>query len=666
MSAPGNTHGFQALAYRPEIDGLRALAVIAVVLFHAPLGCPGGYVGVDVFFVISGFLITSLVLRDLEAGRFSLAGFWERRIRRILPALSAMIFVTMAVSGVMYLSEDFEQFGKSVIAQALLAANFFFWRSDEDRGGYFGPTSEERPLLHTWSLAVEEQFYLIFPVLMLLLFRFSRLRQAGALGRVLGVGVIGGLLLAETGVRYDPAASFYLLPTRAWELLTGAWLAALPAGFTIRRRFWREAFSWLGLAGIVIPFWLYSKETPFPGLAALPPCVGTALVILGNTRGEGAGLTSAGRMLAWQPVVFIGLISYSLYLWHWPVLVLGKYWWVDPVTPLHFRIGLVLLALVLAVLSWRFVETPFRKKKWMTTRKSAFRFAGAVTLASVVLGAVLDLSEGLPARLPERVARQDQAAGDKLGGRVDVKPEDVRQDRLYVLGAEKGSTLPPQLLLWGDSHARHAIPAADALCRELGIAGRAAVSAATAPVLGASFGFESETPYLAAEVLDYIERHRIPRVILAARWSMYEEADAALLEKSLTETIRVLHAGGRRVWIVRSIPGIGMEAPKALAMKELFGREYDFWKETVEGHRNKNRTMDRLAGEELPAVFLDPAPLFLEAGSDRYRVEIDGLSIYYDDDHLTNTASRLLLLPLLRNGLKEPPGGLHFPEGAVR
>ncbi len=666
MSAPGNTHGFQALTYRPEIDGLRALAVIAVVLFHAPLACPGGYVGVDVFFVISGFLITSLVLRDLEAGKFSLAGFWERRIRRILPALSVMIFVTLPVAGVMYLSEDFEQLGKSVIAQALLTANLFFWRNDEDRGGYFGPASEERPLLHTWSLAVEEQFYLIFPILMLFLFRFSRLRQAGALGRVLGLSVAGGLLLAEMGVRYNPAASFYLLPTRAWELLMGAWLAALPAGFVIRRRLWREAASWLGLAGIVIPFWLYSKETPFPGLAALPPCLGTALVILGNTRREGIGLTSAGRMLALPPVVFIGLISYSLYLWHWPVLVLGKYWWVDPVTPLRFRIGMVLLAAVLAVLSWRFVETPFRKKKWMAARKPAFRFAGVVTLASVVLGAVLDLSEGLPARLPERVAKQDRAAGDKLGGRVDVKADDVRQDHLYVLGAGKDSTLSPQLLLWGDSHARHAIPAADALCRELGIVGRAAVSAATAPVLDARFGFESETPGLAAAVLDYVRRHRIPRAILAARWSMYEEADTTLLEKSLTKTIRTLHAEGCRVWIVQSIPSIGMEAPKALAMRELGGRDFDFWKETVAGHRSKNQMMDRLAGEDLPAVFLDPAPLFLEAGSDRYRVEIDGLSIYYDDDHLTNTASRLLLLPLLRNGLREPPKGLHFPEGAVR
>lgn len=659
-SPPSSPLPPHSLAYRPEIDGLRALAVVAVVLFHASLKCPGGYVGVDVFFVISGYLITSLILRDLHAGRFSLADFWERRARRILPALSVMVLATLLAGGLLFLPSDYEALGKSAIAQALLAANIFFWRDDSTRGGYFGPTSEERPLLHTWSLAVEEQFYVFFPLMLLGLFWFKRFRQPRALCWLLFLGVCAGLLLAAYGVHRHPGAAFYLLPTRAWELLYGAWIAALPAACVPKGRWQREAASWLGLAAMLLPCWLYSKETPFPGLAALPPCLGAALFIWGNGRlagTNGSALTSAGRLLALRPVVFVGLISYSLYLWHWPVLVFGKYWWFQPWTPWHYRAGLLMTASVLAVLSWRWVETPFRRKQIAGTRQAVFRLAGAITLFSLLLGGGVVATKGLPGRVPERAAENEKAEFDKAAyGDMQLKVEDIQQERLIPLGI-KNATSPIKALLWGDSHAMHTIPAMDALCRELQIAGCAATHGATPPVLDVILylkaGLKEKTPEFSAAVLNHIKRHKIPHVVLAARWSVYQEFDSSLLETSLANTIQTLHEAGCTVWVLQDVPDVDTEAPKALAAQAMFGREITFWQRTAVDHHQKNEVLYRLAKQNLPAVFIDPAPLLLDPGSGRYRPHIDGISIYHDDDHLTTRASHALLLPLFREKMAD-------------
>ncbi len=641
------------LAYRPEIDGLRALAVVAVVLFHASLKCPGGYVGVDVFFVISGYLITSLILRDLRAGRFSLADFWERRVRRILPALSVVVLLSLLAGGFLFLPSDYEQLGKSAIAQALLVANVFFWRDDSTRGGYFGPTSEERPLLHTWSLAVEEQFYLFFPLLLVFLFRFERLRRSRNLSLLLLTGILAGLVLAAYGVKKHPGAAFYLLPTRAWELLCGAWIAALPARCVLQRRLPREAASWLGLTGVLLPCWLYTKETPFPGLAALPPCLGAVLVIWSNGRtGGGEGLTSVGRLLALRPVVFVGLISYSLYLWHWPVLVFGKYWWPHSWSPWYLRVGLILVAGVLAVLSWRFVETPFRKKQAAPTRKAVFRFAGVATLVSLVMGIGLVVFEGLPIRVSENVVENEKAESDKAAyDEMQLEIEDIQQGRLIPLGV-KNSENSIQFLLWGDSHAMHIIPTMDTLCQESGLAGVAATHSSTPPLMNyvpsGQYSLKEQTPEFSAAIVDYIKQRSIRYVVLAARWSGYQNENDDLLERDLPATISTLVAAGCTVWILQDVPDVDIEVPKALIRAAMFRREDDSWLRTVAEHHRKNAVLYRLSEQNLSATFIDPAPLLLDPGSDRYRADIDGISIYHDGDHLTTRASRLLLLPLFR------------------
>ena len=341
--------------YRPDIDGLRALAILPVLLFHADLGCTGGFVGVDVFFVISGFLITSLILKEINSDAFSLIRFWERRIRRIIPALIVVIAVTLLAGWFLYLPEDFCSVGKSVMAQVTLMSNVYFWRLT----GYFAAGVDTKPLLHTWSLAVEEQFYVFFPLLLIFLARMKRFSFAKT---IFWLG-IGSFVLSVIGSYTKPAATFYLLPTRAWELMIGAFLAAIPEK-QVSNPWLNETVGLTGLGLILFSILYYSQDTRFPGLAAIPPCFGAAMIIV---SGSGKS-TLIGRVLTLRPSVFIGLISYPLYLWHWPLLVFSKYLAIKPQST-EIRVVLLMVSAALATLSWKYIETPFRKRRIVHERR---------------------------------------------------------------------------------------------------------------------------------------------------------------------------------------------------------------------------------------------------------------------------------------------------------
>jgi len=354
--------------YRPEIDGLRAVAVLAVLFCHAGFGFSGGYVGVDVFFVISGYLITALLLRDLENSRFSMIDFWERRVRRIFPALSVVVLATILAGGVFLFSIDYQRLGQSLVTLTAIASNFYFWFN----GGYFNGRDQEKAFLHTWSLSVEEQFYLFFPIGLFLLYRFlPHRRREMNLFLVLSLVTLAGLILAALIIRGGMlVAAYFLLPTRAWEMLLGSLLAALPAGYFPTHRLIREGASWLGLGMIAAAAIFYTSETKFPGFAALPPCLGTALLIWGNASTATSG-TVCGKILATRPFVAVGLISYSLYLWHWPLYAYARYLSWDG---LGVKIILFGLSFVLAALSWKYVESPVRTKRIFGSRRSLFSF----------------------------------------------------------------------------------------------------------------------------------------------------------------------------------------------------------------------------------------------------------------------------------------------------
>ena len=366
------------MRYRPEIDGLRAIAVAAVILFHAGFALfSGGFVGVDVFFVISGFLITSIIVEELKTGRFSVLRFYERRARRILPALFMVMAACIPFAYRLLSPDDLKDFAQSLAAICLFASNVLFW----GESGYFDTQAELKPLLHTWSLAVEEQFYVVFPLLLMAAWRLGR----GVLLSLIGAIAVVSLFLSVDEVRNFPSAAFYLLPSRAWQLLVGAlasfvadrWQAADVRQSAVRLA--HEAVGWGGMAMIVLALFLFDERTPFPGLNAALPTLGTALVLLGASD-----RTSVGRMLAWRPLVGLGLISYSAYLWHQPLFAFTKHALLADL-PTDLAIVLCAATIVLACLSWRYIEQPFRDRS-LISRGAVFALSAVGMAAFVGLG----------------------------------------------------------------------------------------------------------------------------------------------------------------------------------------------------------------------------------------------------------------------------------------
>jgi peptidoglycan/LPS O-acetylase OafA/YrhL len=378
--------------YRPEIDGLRAVAVLPVLMFHAHVpGFSGGYIGVDVFFVISGFLITTLLLQDLEQGRLSLRGFYGRRARRILPALIVMLLATLPFAWMWMLPSQLADFGKHLVATVFFMANVVRLLLD---GSYFDTLAETKPLLHVWSLSVEEQFYFAYPLALIVLWRLPRRWLVPALALCAAIS----FAMAVWAVEAKPRAAYYLLPTRAWELLAGALAATvcLRATFTPR-----PALALSGLAAILFAVVWLDEDSGIPGLAALLPVLGSVAILIHARAGS---LTH--RLLAFRPLVGIGLISYSLYLWHQPVLAFARLRLQSASSPWP-AVGLLVLVFALSWASWRFVERPFRRDGFALW--PSIGLAGA-TAAVVVFAGLVTVWQGAFWRFPTEVQDQIGAA----------------------------------------------------------------------------------------------------------------------------------------------------------------------------------------------------------------------------------------------------------------
>lgn len=426
------------IAYRPEIDGLRAIAVIPVILFHADFkSFSGGFVGVDVFFVISGFLITSIIVKDLSQNRFSLINFYERRARRILPALFAVSVTCIPFAWVWMTPDDLDRFGRSLISVATFSSNIFFWKNT----GYFAPAASENPLLHTWSLAVEEQFYLFFPIILWSLWRFGK----RTLLVILAAIFVASLGMSEWGARFHPTANFYLFPTRAWELMVGGLVALTyskrPTGNGDNR-----FYSLIALVGLILilgAVFFFDDTVPFPSLYALIPTLGTALILKYGSR---SGL--CGKLLSSRPLVSIGLISYSAYLWHQPFFAFTEsLYTVAP--PTWLMLLLSVLALVIGWFSWRFIEYPFREKKH-TSPEFIWRMSGVSLLSIILIGLAIQLSNGFPERMPTSyVAGQWDM---RLGPNYGLNKICDYQSKFKVV-SKCVSGKDPKVILWGDSYA---------------------------------------------------------------------------------------------------------------------------------------------------------------------------------------------------------------------
>ena len=649
--------------YRPDIDGLRAIAVLSVVAYHAGLpGVSGGYVGVDVFFVISGYLITRIIDNELRERRFSIIGFYERRCRRILPALFAVLALSLAAGYVILPPSDFEGLGKSAIATIGFGSNFYFLANID----YFSPSSEFLPLLHTWSLAVEEQFYIVFPLLLMALVRWRESRVF----RVLIYGLIV-LSLAMSVVMTDrwASAAFYMLPPRGWELLLGAVLAlGLVPQFSHQGL--RQVSALVGLALILVAVILFDDATPFPGFAALAPVLGSALLIHAGT----GGTTQAGRLLALKPVVFVGLISYSLYLWHWPVLAFLRQMQgsvdLDPL--------MVVLALVLmfagAILSWRYVERPFRNRQKIR-RRSIFALSAVVGVLLLGAAASTVISDGMPERLDERSQMLWAGANDMEKNRKRCSGK-VPGDPLCRLG----EPLPATVLLWGDSHAGALMSAVEGALAVQGKGAWLATHGACPPLLGIR-RLDAETwrscVAFNEAVIAMLEQDRgeIDTVILAGRWAFtatgermgdeaggpgvlapvdgaapagldLAEANQELMRSGLGETVARLTDAGLRVIILGGVPEIGWHVPRRLTSWAWHGGDMPV-APTLDEVEQRNASADAIlkdVAQDHDAVLVPLAPLLCQP---ECIVMDEGRPVYVDGHHLSLYGEEVILAPRL-------------------
>lgn len=573
------------ITYRPDVDGLRAVAVLSVVAYHSvPNLAPGGYVGVDVFFVISGYLITKLIAADIERGRFSVASFYVRRTKRIMPALFVVLASTLAMGLVIATPLELSALGRTLAATAAFVSNIAFWQDT----GYFDTLAETKPLLHTWSLAVEEQFYLLWPIALRAIY-----------GRRFSWAAIWSVMAASFAVSvyftavHQPTA-FFLLPPRAWELMIGA---ALALGMVppVAAGKWREGLAAAGLLLIVTALLGLDRDSAFPGWNALLPCLGAALVIASGERGDSA----VARLLARRPVVFVGLVSYSLYLWHWPLLAVARM-----VTrgelPTAMALAVVTVAFVLSVLTWRFVETPLRARQLTPTATPVLLRYAVASVAAFAVGAFVFASHGFVSLASPAVVRAEAA-------RYSVNPLSARclrwQAAVGPLAQSEctvnGERFDRRLVIWGDSHADAIAPAFVTLAEANGLAAHQLTMAACPPLVGALVeGTGSDYGPCAVfnrQVMDYVTGDPAVQVVaLSARWTLYtenvrfgddpgpityltDESDAEwsshasrrVFARSLQATVDRLRNAGRTVVVLGMIPPLGVNVPDCLARNEM-------------------------------------------------------------------------------------------------
>lgn len=672
--SPGSASRHAALAapaYRADIDGLRAIAVVSVVLFHAGFTVSsGGYVGVDIFFVISGYLITQLIARDLRAGEFSVWHFYERRIRRIFPALFAMLAVCTLACAFIFLPDDFRRFGRNSVATALFSSNIGFWL----KTGYFEGETYDQPLIHTWSLAVEEQFYILFPLFLISIWWLG-VRNV----RILLAGVAGiSFLVTVMVMQYDATAAFYLTPFRAWELLLGS-LLALGTFPRLARRWQCEVATGVGLLMILAAVLRYSDVTSFPGVAALLPCIGAALVIHG---GSGANC-SVTRLISTRPFVGVGLISYSLYLWHWPLIVLVGYLAIDQLSSLQSA-ALVAASFTLAFMSWRYIERPLRVPS-RVTRPVPVLAGGALAIVAVaVTGSIIYLDNGWPTRFSKDVNVLSSYA-------LSANPEaDECANVSLQLAANSpctiGSSANARIFLWGDSHAGAMFGAMS----ELAAHGASTVYGATPrcpPLLGV--GTDRNCIRGNDLRLRYALSHpEMKTVIIAARWSLYLEGRAIELgpaerngnlpqlqdrdgvqfdrfsiearhafETSLRRTVSRLLQAGKKVVIVYPVPEVGYDVPSKAA--RLVAQGHALPGDTLSSfsipeslYRERQRIafgiLDRL-GRHVGLIRVYPTQVLCP--QDRCVAIMDGKPLYFDSHHLSIPGSRILV-PLFARALR--------------
>lgn len=663
----------QSLAYRADIDGLRALAVLAVVLYHAEFpGLSGGFVGVDVFFVISGFLITRIIHHEVVSGTFSLVSFFAARARRLIPALTLVVCICMVAGAMLLPPRDFMLLLESIPAVVAYGANVYFWRTAD----YFGPDSGSLALLHTWSLGVEEQFYLLFPLALLAIRRGC----PRALKFLMVVGISCSLALAEWGWRNAPSPNFFLLPTRAWELLFGCAIALnvneISERLSDRAR---EVLQCVGLLAVVCSIVFFTPSTPSPSLLTLGPVLGAGMLLIGASAS-----TAVSRALSFQPVVAIGLMSYSIYLWHQPVFVFSRVLspnaldWNDYFIP-------VCITLVLAYLSWRYVENPIRRAKFARSTV----LWGAGFSAALIIGASIWLARAGGNRdlFPsELMAAIDAPHSSVMWEGCVFKPMTAQRPDIEV--CEFGDLNASKVVgLWGDSHASMLLNSLNEALRARGIKGLV-VRVQGCEVIP---GIIPDTPSARADATRCVTGHAdllgelaksVDHLIVSIRWTyklypvdgridaqgfnngvggverVKPQAYCALVaggeclregaakHEAMARFIESLGGSRIRSTIIGPVPEAGWELPRRLWADYLLRgtipqaiayprSSYDSRHEfAFEGLRSAVEKSERVDLLDAAAVFCDKSSCVLHR---------DGVPFYFDDNHINYEGANLLV-----------------------
>lgn len=660
----------ESTQYRHDIDGLRGVAILAVVLYHG--GFPffrGGFVGVDVFFVISGYFIAASLISSLRKPDFSLGDFYRRRAERIVPPLFVMAVCGVLAAYWLFPPQDFRQLGKTLMSVAVFCSNLFF----HSQGGYFDAPLEGNPFLHTWFLSIQGQFYILFPLFLLLVRRRRKDGMALCIGLLLALS-FGVSVLAT---RYAPQAAYFFLSSRGWELLAGALLAVwrrrahagegrrLSAGLS-------EALALLALAAIVVPIPLYSPQTPFPGLAAVPPCLGAVLLIWLPTVSD--RLPAASRLLCLRPLLFAGTVSYSLYLWHWPVFVFMKDFMLRSRLPLRFALAGIAASLLIAWASWHFLERPIRGGGASGGagggRRKALLQPGLL-LALFAVGAAVYALDGLPGRLPAGAAPYVGAL-DELRDAVKYAPcqindpnreglDRVRRGDLCLLGDAEADG--PLFFSWGDSHMDHFRPLLRKIAGELSIFGMHLPTPGRLPLLGVYreyYDTPSQKRYsmeIEAAAVELVRERRIPVVLLSGNWPGAESdlravlpdggiaSGYAALAAAAEKTVVAFEEAGAEVWIVKSTPIFAISVPRRLIRDLRAGADPAAFFLPLAEHRRRAEGAEavfRQLAERHPNVrFIDPADT-LCADGERCLASAEGGALYFDSNHLTEFGALFL------------------------
>jgi peptidoglycan/LPS O-acetylase OafA/YrhL len=644
------------VVYRREIDGLRAIAVLSVILFHSGMQTlSGGFVGVDVFFVISGYLITAIIVGDLENGIFSIARFYERRVRRILPALFFVIFACLPLAWLWLLPLDFRKFTDSIVAVVLFVSNHLF----SNQSGYFDTTSELKPLLHTWTLAVEEQYYVIFPLFLAFTWRFERRWVVIALL----VCFATSLAMAQWAIATGALRPFYLLPTRGWELLIGAlsFFYSRSTAAQKKNSLVSEAASLLGAVFIAYAVLTFDSNTPVPSVYSLIPTLGAALIILYATE-----KTMVGKILSTKVLVGIGLISYSAYLWHQPLFAFLKYRSIDEPS----RVMLVatgVLVMMLAYLSWKFVETPFRDRKRFSV-KQVYLSLSLVAATFVIIGLWSNSNGGFPQRFLGPIQQLHQPNSGALAKCAG------RQGLGCLLGKE---SVNPSIAVLGDSHSGVLERAFSDALTSRGLAAIAFQGAKCVPLLGVAeirkFSQSTCQELISSAVKRVIEDPKIDTVVLVAEWSNYTtgyrwgdqsvthysdeftklpslQENLAVVRRGIDRTVGALKNAGKKVVIVKSVPEYAVHIPTHLAKLMLFSGNLDLGPKAISSdeYLRRNQAIEAIFLSPAVAskvVFVDSMKVFCPTGWCKY---VDGVNPFYvDGNHLSNTGANILVPAIL-------------------